>query len=637
MATLFPLIVSSQIMWSLSGLEGLNCRKDGTQTDVIGHATVSFSCKDGLLDGPYKLIDTKSDLTVEEGRFRKGKLHGKTLQSSDSGPDREIEYSNGRLTGTVSIYKMVVKKFIGEKIKVKDGLRNGLSTKFYRPNQLSSERSYKAGIIDGLSKYYHSLGRNSAPVLVSTSEWRNGRLDGLTKNFDKVSGKLLSTKDYKAGRLMHPSKGKSVIEIPINPTVSALSWKRFYSNAKDTTPQLLDSVRCDRDGRTSSLISSKSEVAFFGCKNGLADGPATIVGALYSSDMFGRVRIAANFKKGKLSGTFQRYDYTGMQEDGNYNDGVRHGLWKFYFDGTLHYEFEFTLGKQGEKIRFFDEAQANNFKNWHDRVLAHQNHAEALKSVICDQPAIPWNDKLCLDLILKSTIKQARIISKVGCDQKNAKACMYLGYLTSDPNTRRFLWEDGCRYSASQCYEFIGLFSYSMRYDYMMEIANFACNNGLVKACEDRKRIEPEFIKQRELKKMALARLPEFEPFIKSVRDKNAHRPIDYKLGTEITFEQMAKIILNEKPVNKRVQVPIKKCGGLSLVEKDEFGYSVGCSADHPRVWYRIVVDRKLAESLPQKFGVGLEEPVYLTGTVIKLQATGVLDVMVIVPDSSEI
>lgn len=176
-----------------------------------------------------------------------------------------------------------------------------------------------------------------------------------------------------------------------------------------------------------------------------------------------------------------------------------------------------------------------------------------------------------------------------------------------------------------------------MRYDYMMDIATLACNNGLQKACEDRKRIEPELLKQNELNRMALASIPKFEPQIRAIREANAKKEVDYKVGTEVSFDQMEKIITNEKPINRRVRVPVTRCGSLSPVESDDYGYAVDCSGGHRRVWYRIVVDRALAETLPTKFGVELEKPVYLTGTVIKLEGTGVVDVMVIVPDSSDL
>jgi antitoxin component YwqK of YwqJK toxin-antitoxin module len=636
MASIFPLIVSANIAWSMSGLDGLKCGKDGPQTFAMGDSTAQFTCKNGLREGPFKVI-AKSGVVTQKGQFVRGQLHGKVVQSDDRGPNVEIEYVNGRLSGTASVYQVMIDKFVSDKIKLKDGIREGLTVKYYGPNQLVSERMFKAGVFEGLSKSYDNPRRDKPSVLVGKSLWKNGRLDGLSQSFDPATGKLKDSKTYKEGKPLDPAGKIKTIGVAVDPRVSVAAWKEPNSEGQDRFSKLAAIIKCKTEGRSSELLNPDMTVVFFGCKNGNLDGPIAMVGAWYSRDMFGRVELLANFTKGKLSGPAYRYDYVGLQEEISFKDGLRHGPSRYYFNGNQIYELEFTSGVQGTQITFFDEQQASSFKVWQERTVSYQLRQEAMKTAVCDQADKPWDESLCLERLQKGTASQARVISEIGCNQKNARACMYLGFYTNDPEVKKRRWEEGCRYSAAQCHEFINLFMYSMRYDYMMEIATLACNNGLQKACDDRKRIEPELLKQNELKRMALEGVPKFEPKIRAIREANAQKAIDYKLGSDVSFEQMEKIILNEKPVNRRVTVPITRCGSLSPVENDEFGYAIDCSGGHRRVWYRIVVDRALAETLPKKFGVELEKPVFLTGTVIKLQSTGVLDVMVIVPDSSEL
>lgn len=636
MASIFPLIVSANITWSLSGLDGLKCAKNGSQTVAIGDSTAHFNCKNGLREGSYKVV-AKSGLVTQKGQFLRGQLHGKIVQSDASGPDVELEYTNGRMNGTASVYQMMVEKFVSDKIKLKDGVREGLSVKFYSSNQLVSERMFKAGVYEGPSKSYDSPRRDKPSVLVATSQWKNGKLDGVSERFDVSTGKLKERKTYKEGKLVDANGKAKTINVAIEARVPIFSWKEPNSGVKDRAAKLPEILKCDASGRRSELLTSEMSVVFFGCKNGQLDGPVALIGAWYSRDMFGRLEFLASFTDGKLSGPSYRYDYMGLQEESYYKDGQRHGPTRYYFNGSLVYELEFNRGVQGSQVTFFDEAQASNFKSWHERTVSYQLRQEAIKTAVCDQADKPWDESLCLDRALKSSPKEARAMTEIGCNQKSAKACMYLGFFSNDPKVKKQRWEEGCRYSAAQCHEFINLFMYSMRYDYMMDIATLACNNGLQKACDDRKRIEPELLKQNELNRRALAGIPKFEPQIRAIREANAKKDIDYKVGTEVSFDQMEKIITNEKPINRRVRVPVTRCGSLSPVESEDFGYAVDCSGGHRRVWYRIVVDRALAESLPTKFGVELENPVYLTGTVIKLQGTGVVDVMVIVPDSSEL
>lgn len=636
MAGIFPLIISANIAWSLSGIDGLKCQKDGPQTLAVGDSMAHFNCKKGLREGSYKVV-TKSGLVIQKGQFLKGQLHGKIVQSDDSGPNVELEYTNGRLNGTAAIYQMMIEKFVSDKIKLKDGVREGLSAKFYSSNQLVSERMFKAGVYEGLSKTFDNPRRDKPSVLVGTSQWKNGRLDGISQQFDISTGKLKASKTYKDGKLLDSTGKTKTISVAIDSRVPISSWKEPNSLGQDRVSKLAEVIKCRESGRRSELLTSDMSVVFFGCKNGQLDGPIAIVGAWYSRDMFGRLEFLASFTDGKLSGPSYRYDYMGLQEESHYKDGQRHGPTRHYFNGSLVYELEFTRGVQGNQVTFFDEAQASSFKTWHERTISYQLRQEAIKTAVCDQQDKPWDEGLCLDRALKSSPKEARAMTEIGCNQKNAKACMYLGFFSNDPKIKKQRWEEGCRYSAAQCHEFINLFMYSMRYDYMMDIATLACNNGLQKACEDRKRIEPELLKQNELNRMALASIPKFEPQIRAIREANAKKEVDYKVGTEVSFDQMEKIITNEKPINRRVRVPVTRCGSLSPVESDDYGYAVDCSGGHRRVWYRIVVDRALAETLPTKFGVELEKPVYLTGTVIKLEGTGVVDVMVIVPDSSDL
>ena len=62
---------------------------------------------------------------------------------------------------------------------------------------------------------------------------------------------------------------------------------------------------------------------------------------------FGQLRGEGNYKDGKKDGLWKYYyDTNQLREEGNYQDGKREGLWKYYILGQLRTKGNYENGKK---------------------------------------------------------------------------------------------------------------------------------------------------------------------------------------------------------------------------------------------------------------------------------------------------
>ncbi|MCK5719117.1 MAG: toxin-antitoxin system YwqK family antitoxin [Thiomargarita sp.] len=178
-------------------------------------------------------------LHFDHTAYRNSKLHGLSKEYYESGePKAEILYKSGRITAKKEFsrngdleYELKYedsKKLetqieyypTGEPFRRRsliNNMREGLEIEFYRDGQTKAERNYVNGKKEGNARGYHINGKlqgdwifkNGEPImatlfyssggkwLLHTSFDQKGRLNGVSKEYDKKEGKLMALRYYK--------------------------------------------------------------------------------------------------------------------------------------------------------------------------------------------------------------------------------------------------------------------------------------------------------------------------------------------------------------------------------------------------------------------------------------------------------
>jgi hypothetical protein len=193
------------------------------------------------------------------------------------------------------------------------------------------------------------------------------------------------------------------------------------------------------------------------------------------------------------------------------------------------------------------------------------------------------------------------------------------------------LFGPSCPKSPKMCNDMLQVLSEFRDDAFTIKLAQAACKAGYSIGCDVAKRPDKNSV-------IAATQGPEqikeIEPKMTQIRKQNAKKRVDYDLE-KVTDAQMTKEILAKTPLNKRVRFPVVQCGPFFVGSKErEWEPVIECSGGRDRrVWYKIVPDLTQAKTLPEKFGVPLQKPVWMTGTIVELRPTGVLDALVIVTD----
>jgi hypothetical protein len=216
------------------------------------------------------------------------------------------------------------------------------------------------------------------------------------------------------------------------------------------------------------------------------------------------------------------------------------------------------------------------------------------------------------------------------CNKKVDDGCLALAVFHKPADAEK-LFGPSCLKSSKTCNDMLQILSQLRDQAFTVKLAQSGCKAGYTVACDVAKRPDQNSV-------IAATQGPEqikeIEPKMTQIRKQNAKKPVDYDLQ-KITDAQITKEILAKTPLNKRVRFPVIQCGPFFVGSKErEWEPVIECSGGRDRqVWYKIVPDLAQSKSLPEKFGVPLQKPVWMTGTIVELRPTGVLDALVIVTD----
>ncbi len=242
----------------------------------------------------------------------------------------------------------------------KDGLYNG-DYKYYKRNKLVEQKTYKAGVGNGIFRDYHLDGE----TVKSEREIKDGKINGIHKTYTQ-QGKLESEKGYSNGQ----EHGR---ELRYHYQTGELTTERNYVNGKQDGKQIehISSNRADYlkisnykmgvlEGDYSETLKDNNVVRTKGkykngkkegkwinnrndgkpekeitYKNGEQDGETRI----YYTD--GTIEEVAMYVNGKREGVTKKYDFrsTKLKSEINYKNNKKEGPYKLYTDeGKLREE-----------------------------------------------------------------------------------------------------------------------------------------------------------------------------------------------------------------------------------------------------------------------------------------------------------
>ncbi|OFY91199.1 MAG: hypothetical protein A3K10_15635 [Bacteroidetes bacterium RIFCSPLOWO2_12_FULL_31_6] len=333
-----------------------------------GILNYSLSYIEGEPDSEYKLYNKKGALT-EHKFFSNGKLNGLYTSYYDVGedyPEVMIPYKNGVIDGIVTKYYLNGQKsFITTFV---DGKKEGIEKEFYKNGTLSSDVEYKDGQLNGYYKTYHPNGQ-----LQSEAQTENGFFNGVKKNYFKdgklevecnyykgdingvykefdIDGKLFYTYDYKKGDVYAYSffdkEGKLIHSD--NKQSGKLNYLGYFPNGNKTSEGIYN-YKGGKEGvwkyyNVNGTLNTTSEFK----ENMLINKTNN-----YFND--GTIEIYKNYKNDTLQGYYIRKDRFGNRyNEGWYKNGNLHGVWETYYPTNKLKETNYYFnGKlNGEQISY---------------------------------------------------------------------------------------------------------------------------------------------------------------------------------------------------------------------------------------------------------------------------------------------
>ncbi len=175
-----------------------NGKKDGISA-LYRHGLLwaEKSYKNGLLDG----WSINYYNPVKQVYYVKGKKHGVLKEWCDSSRKNlklREHYNYGQLDGLSEAWQCMGQHYLVRSTEYKNGKKDGVEKIYddinYKDGSLYSSIEYKNGKKHGVSKVYHSKGK-----LCCLNTYKNGILEGESKFWDHT-GKLTKESVYKNGR-----------------------------------------------------------------------------------------------------------------------------------------------------------------------------------------------------------------------------------------------------------------------------------------------------------------------------------------------------------------------------------------------------------------------------------------------------
>ena len=327
--------------------------------------------------------------------YTSGKIKEITKYSKGKIVDESREYDENGNIITIYYYKNGTLKNI-EKINRNDasGKKTGTWKEFYSDGRVKEERSYKAGVLEGISKMYDESG-----MLKSSVNYVGGNLDlKYSEENDSIEikeetypdGKLKKSGPYKNttpiglhklfnqdGKLyyaiVYDNKGKIISEGGLNEGGKKEGkWIEYYSENKKKTEGYYKSGKRNGTWKYFFVNGSVEQEGIY--RNDLYDGE------WYWFSANGKVIKFEEFSFGKENGKYieinelgdtiqkglyaegmktgQWYEKTGLITFiGSYKDNMKDGVWKGYYDnGELYYNGKFVVGNPDEKHLYYSES-----------------------------------------------------------------------------------------------------------------------------------------------------------------------------------------------------------------------------------------------------------------------------------------
>lgn len=417
--------VSSEGYWVNGQPEGI-----WKNYDRQGNLISEGARKNLLLSGIWKFYEngkTVSEIRYEDGRkngvsiyhsfdrtifenFRNDTLQGlKRVFDTAGRLIRTVMFENGlengfdkryNMYGDVRLFtffrngKIAFREAVNERDK--SGRRQGIWKDFYENGILRWECVYRDGLKDGYYKEYDSTGslltlrkyildvlQEDAPEIAEMTvhteyysdgspkfrvTYRNGKPEGICREYDSVTGKVVRGIVFKNGQIV----GSGAVD---NDGNLQNDWQEYYPDGK---------LRC-----TGTYYKGRKYGKW---KYFYPDGKLEQEGEYRNGEYDGRwlwyypdgnLRMRQEYYKGKLDGESVEYDDSariiakgryeeGLEEghwtffrneefvEGDYRMGERHGLWRTYWNlngkkGKLSFQGRYTGGLPDGQHRYFNE------------------------------------------------------------------------------------------------------------------------------------------------------------------------------------------------------------------------------------------------------------------------------------------
>jgi len=191
--------------------------RDGIQKAYYLDGTPKYedSYKNGWKNGSVKDWFENGQLKKEE-HFKDDKRHGISQRYYNNGQiQTEQHFKSGELVKRIEweengdLLNGIIKTehhTFGDFKSVstyKEGVAVNCITKRYHSGKLSSETNYKYDKRDGIHREWNTLDESKYYHLLSEETYKNGKLNGVCKYYDRYEEKLESLKTFKDGKLIN--------------------------------------------------------------------------------------------------------------------------------------------------------------------------------------------------------------------------------------------------------------------------------------------------------------------------------------------------------------------------------------------------------------------------------------------------
>lgn len=276
--------------------------------------------KKGQKQGVFKSFYEDSDQLKTEGEYLNDLKHGYFREYSPKG-----------------ILLSTTKYELGQVIENAEELENlEIKTTYHRNGQISTLRSYRNGILEGVSKNYDSSG-----VIVNSKIYRNGKLlgegiinekgikEGFWKEYFLESGKLKAEGEYKNGARFG-------------------EWKFYFESGElEQKGKYLEGGLIH--GKWQWYYKTGSILREEEFRRGREDG------FLYEYDRDGNIVTQGEYIDGYEEGEWvlRNGEY---KEVGKFSAGLKNGIWKhYYLTDVLAFEGAFANGMPEGKHTYYYE------------------------------------------------------------------------------------------------------------------------------------------------------------------------------------------------------------------------------------------------------------------------------------------